>query len=212
MSAIHDWLNGNRDFDAGVKLFTAYGGSEFYQKMFSNAGQTEFNKKKLASELEKLAGAVSPAPPAQKMVVPKPEQKPVVPTPENKAADNRKYLDLTRKKDNLYTRLNMLVMEKRYLPSGEKLRQCAFDILKTHQAITECWAQIDYFQEHQTFPTQAPEPVRDDKTRIQYLQVSISKAKTRLKSPKCRNRATTELLIKQKEAELAQLTYKPKPE
>jgi len=209
MNTVLEWLNGSRDFAAGVKLYADHGGKAFYLTMFANAGPNDYNKGKLIAELQKLADEL----PAEKIAA-KPVTPSLKPTPEkapDKVAENRRYLDLLKRKQNLYTALNMLITEKRHLPEGEKLRQCAFDILKTHQQLTECWALIDHYQEHQAFPT-GPKPVkRDDKTKIQYLRQAISKAEKRLQNPKCRDRAATELLLKEKREELATLTYKPQP-
>jgi hypothetical protein len=207
MSLVQDWLDGDRDFAAGVKLYAEHGGKAFYLTMFDKAGPTDYNRAKLLAELTKLAGS-EPAPaPILKKPVTKPPPS-LKPTPD-KAADNRKYLDLVRRKKDLYTQLNMLMMEKQFLPAGEKLRVCAFDIIKTHQAIVENWALLDHYQEHQSFPSKPAKPMRDDKTEAQYLRQAISRAKSRLKSPNCRDRTATALLLKQKENELAELLTKP---
>lgn len=207
MCAVQNWLNGNKDFTTGVQLYADNGGKSFYLTMFAKAGPTDYNRAKLLAELTKLAGSDT----APVLIKEKPVTKPapsLKPTPD-KAADNRRYLDLVRRKKDLYTQLNMLLMEKRFLPAGEKLRVCAFDIIKTHQAIVENWALLDHYQEHQCFPGKAAKPVRDDKTAIQYLRVSISKAEKRLANPKCRDRTATALLLKEKQQELAELLYKP---
>jgi len=207
MSAISQWLNGNRDFATGVKLYTENGGSLFYRRIFANAGPTDFNKNKLLAELEKMSASL-PNQVSEKKQQPVKVSPSLQPTPDKKA-DNRKYLDLLKKKGNLYTQLNILIVEKRHLPAGTKLKQCAFDIITTHQQLTECWAMLDYFQEHQSFPAEKAKPEVDDKTRRQQLHVSISRAKTRLKNPNCRDRSKTELLLKTLEAERDELKAKP---
>jgi len=208
MSTLSEWLNGNRDFAAGVKLYADHGGKAFYLGMFDKAGPTDYNKGKLLAELQKLA-VNEPSKPVTGNPKPAPKPAPSLkPTPD-KTADNRRYLDLIRRKKDLYTEMNMLMMEKGFLPPGEKLRVCAFAIIKTHQAIVENWALLDHYQEHQSFPTKPPKPQRDDKVQKQYLQQAISKAKARLINPKCRDRVATELLLKQRMAELAELNYQP---
>lgn len=208
MSAVQEWLNGSRDFAAGLKLYADHGGKAFYLTMFEKAGPSDYNKTKLLAELQKLVADLPPEKPAPKPAPPSLQPTPTK-TPPDKAAENRRYLDLLRRKQNLYTELNILITDKRHQPEGNVLRDCAFRILKSHQALTECWALVDYYQEHQCFPT-GPEPVkRDDKTAIQYLRQAICRAKDRLKNPKCRNRAATELLLKEKQDQLATLTYKP---
>lgn len=205
MSSVNDWLNGNKDFAAGVKLYADHGGKAFFLTMFDKAGPTEYNRAKLLAELTKLAGSEPAQVPATEKQVSQPAPS-LKPTPD-KAADNRRYLDLTRRKKDLYTQLNMLMMEKQFLPEGNKLKVCAFDIIHTHQAIVENWALLDYFQEHQCFPGKPVAPARDDKTAIQYLRQSISKAEKRLADPKCRDKTATAVLLKKKQDELAEILY-----
>lgn len=204
MAAVHDWLNGSRDFAAGVALYAQLGGSALYQRMFANTGATPANKLKLAAELEKLAGSAPVPAPDPAPVKPRPAAAAPTPPP-TKDGENRRYLDLLKKRDLLYRKLDHLHVEKRFLPVGDKLRDCAFAILSTHQQIVECWTMIDHYQEHETFPAAKQKPVRDKKTEIQYLRVSISKAEKRLKQPGCRNRQQTERLLKEKQDELAKL-------
>lgn len=203
MGTVHDWLNGGRDFTAGVALFAQLGGSALYQRMFATTGASDTNKARLVTELQKLAGA-SPVP-APNPVPAKPKPVSAASPAPNKEAESRRYLDLLKKRDLLYRKLDHLHVQKRFLPDGDQLRDCAFAILSTHQQISECWAQIDYYQEYDTFPGLKAKPVRPKDTEIQYLRVSISKAQSRLKQPGCRNREQTERLLKQKQDELAKL-------
>jgi hypothetical protein len=204
MAAVHDWLNSDRDFTAGVALYAQLGGSALYQRMFATTGASDTNKARLLTELQKLAGAAQvpvPDPPAPAKPNPVAAARPA-PT---KEAESRRYLELLKKRDLLYRKLDHLHVQKRFLPDGDALRDCAFSILSTHQQISECWTQIDYYQEYDTFPDLKAKPVRSKDTEIQYLRVSISKAQSRLKQPGCRNREQTERLLKQKQDELSKL-------
>jgi len=206
MIEISNWLAGTRNYDTGVALYTKYGGSEFYKKLF-----TQRNDVTTQARLADLLAALLPEAPAQN---PKHANVITEVTAAKQApktdADNKKYLDLLKRKGNLYTELNFLMAQRLSLPEGDVLRDCALQILATNQKLRECWAQIDYYQDNGHFEVKQPAPVvvMDPDQRAQHLRQSISKCKARLAAPGCRNRAATQKLLDERMAELA--TLKPK--
>jgi len=204
MIAITNWLQSERNYHQGVALYEQYGQSAFYKKLFASRSDAA-TQAKLLELLSQLAPANTKKPQVISVV-------PVV-TPAlviNAGTDNKKYLDLLKRKGNLYTQLNFLMAHRLSLPDGAELRDCAFEILATNQKLRECWAQIDYYQEHGKFEdentAQIVEMPADQ--RAQYLRQSISKCKKRLESPGCRDREATQKLLDERLAELAIL--KPK--
>lgn len=206
MQAIADWLK-TGDYIQGIQLYDQYGSNSFLKTKFK-AGPNDYNVKKLREELAALCPVES-----RESVVE--SREPVVappmtfgPTPDNA----KRYLQICNKRDKLYRELNMLMEQKHYLPDGEELKKCAFAILSTHQKVSECWAQIDYYQEHGRFPNddkpiaKAIEPKRE----MQLLRQTISKAKSRLKSPGCRDREQTQKLLDDSIAKLAVLVAERK--
>ena len=206
MIEISNWLAGPRNYDAGVKLYTQYGGSEFYKKLFAQRNDTSTQ-----ARLADMLAALLPDAPAQN---PQPVSVVTEATASKQTpkadADNKKYLDLLKRKGNLYTELNFLMAQRLSLPDGDELRDCALQILNTNQKLRECWAQIDYYQDNGHFEVKHPAPVvvMEPDQRAQYLRQSISKCKARLAAPGCRNRAATQKLLDERIAELA--TLKPK--
>jgi hypothetical protein len=203
MQEITAWLQ-NPDYTAGLKLYEKYGSSNFLKLKFA-AGPNAYNQTKLLDELTKLA----PAAPA-KPVISLPD-KVIIVTPDAVAeppkADQVKYLQLIKRKDRLYLELNQLMEQKHYLPEGPDLKACAGMIVSRHQQLTEAWAQIDHYTEHQSFPVEAKQPAAAyaPEKEIQLLRQSISKANTRLSKPTCRNREQTTELVKASQARLDQL-------
>ena len=198
MQEISKWLKGNQDFASGLELYMRFGKSDFNKNLLRGSGPTPFAINKLKILLTQLNEGES-------CIKAEPKVSRAEPVTVCKTKQNEKYLILIKRKTDLYTQLNYYMGEKHHLPEGDLLKLCAFTILNLHQKLTECWAMIDYYQAKGCFPDE-PEPIQyDNKTQIQYLRQSISKAKTRLKNPKCRNRESTEKLLAENTERMNQL-------
>jgi len=202
MQAIANWLQ-NGTYDDGVRLYEQHGTNAFLKQKFKLGGANAYNVTKLREELLKISGSFEVA----AAVVPAPAKPVKDQSAQPKPDQAKKYLQLTNKKTKLYQLLGMLMEQKHYLPDGDELRQCAVKILTTHQQITETWAAIDYYQEHQSFPDDEvkPKEALEPKKEMQLLRQTISKAKVRLASPSCRNKEQTETLLAVSRNKLAQL-------
>ncbi|MDB4919841.1 hypothetical protein [Mucilaginibacter sp.] len=193
MQDVAAWLL-TKDYEAGVLLYAKYGTNSFLKQKFGN-GPDEYNVKKLFEVLSALS------PMSEKSESPKVAA--VVAIPKNSNPDHaKKYLDLLKKKEKLYMELNILMGDKHHLPEGEELRICCTQILIKHQALRECWALVDHYQEHQSFPAEKPFKEIDPDTEIQYLRQTISKAKARIAGGKCRNVDQTQKLIDSSQSRL----------
>jgi hypothetical protein len=206
MQTIAAWLK-NGTYEVGVQLYQKHGTNSYLKQRFA-LGPNDYNKNKLREELQKLL-QVTPDP----LPVPTEKSKKVatnVPTSQpviiNKAQDTKTYHALIKKRDHTYLELNQLMEQKHYLPEGNELRLCCLSIISKHQTLTEIWAKLDYYEEHERFPDQMPERVkRSPKQELQYLRQTISKANTRLAKPNCRDKEKTEKLITDSKSRLAEL-------
>lgn len=207
MQSIAAWLQ-NGTYEEGVRLYEQHGSNSFLKQKFK-AGPNDYNTPKLREELAKLAPLVPVAgaeSESSKITShPAPHTDTSVPKPNPDHA--YKYLQLTKRKQRLYIELNMLMEQKHHLPEGEELRLCCVSILRLHQQITEAWALIDHYQEHQSFPEdeKKEKPQLDPKKEMQLLRQTISKAKKRLESASCRDKVQTETLLAISRNKLAQL-------
>ncbi len=210
MQAIAEWLK-TGTYDQGVQLYEQHGDNSFLKTKFK-AGANDYNVAKLRECLaglcpesqeprDKNQEVVDDLPSVQLRAAP---PMTLAPSPDN----GRKYLQITNRRTRLYMELNVLMEQKHTLPEGEDLKQCAFAILRTYRKIKECYLLIDYYEEHGTFPVEEVVPEKkpvDNKKAMQLLRQTISKAKTRLKSPTCRDRAQTQALLADAEAKLVVL-------
>lgn len=204
---VAEWLK-NGDYEQGVQLYKLHGKNTFLKEKFA-AGINDYNSAKLREELQKLAPS-APETAIETKGTPNQGTPATSPIPPKNAQENAvRYAKLTKQKQKLYQEQNMLMADRHHLQEGEQLRVCAVRILTISQQLTEVWAQIDYYQEHQCFPDDLPPvqptPAIEPKKKMQLLRQSISKAKSRLKKPTCRDSEQTQKLIDDSKAELALL-------
>jgi hypothetical protein len=207
MQEINAWLQGGQIFTDGVQLYDRYGKSNFLKTLFAN-GPTPYNIEKLAAELIALA----PTPPAiveVKSEIEKPKDKveevenivkKQVSNPEN----HKIYLAFLEQQKTLYRQLERNMVELDLQKSESILFATAKQILHLHKKITGNYFLIDYFDEHGYFPHQEVKAALKTDA-MQLLQQSISKAKRRLKSGKCRDAQQTNDLIAEQTKKLMEL-------
>lgn len=59
MEAIRIWLNGHRDYKAGVILYNTYGTSNLLKRLFAESGETTFKKEKLVAAFQEMIRGAS---------------------------------------------------------------------------------------------------------------------------------------------------------
>lgn len=205
MQEINAWLNSDQDFSTGSALYEKYGTNTYFKKVLLSHGATPYNERKLVAELSDLA----PATPAVETID---KTKPTI-----EAAPP----DLLRCEDQEITKVVAIPKEyQRYLGLKSELKQCynqvqrlmaildlsndmlilrdaAGQLVRLNDRIVDIYRKIDFYDEN----GHMPEPAiidKADKTlqqELQALYVSTSKAETRLKSPTCRDKNKTKLLI-----------------
>lgn len=207
MQDIHAWLQSSQNYNEGVLLYNKYGKSIFFKTLFST-GATPYNIEKLEAELISLA----PTPPAIKQQTEKPiTEKPPIDLPPQKPTANNHAIYIALQEDNKtkYRQLERNMIELDLQKNEQILFTTAKQILKLHKAIQSNYVLIDYYEEHGFFPQdEAPQAPKTETAQL--LMQSISKAKTRLKSGKCRNIEQTLQLIAEKTEKLNQLKRKDK--
>jgi hypothetical protein len=220
MQEVNAWLRSGKDFEVGKSLYVKYGTNSFFKSLLNTQGATPYNVKKLGAELKTLA----PAPPAivnqiktskplvdtktGKSVIkdtiivtdqPSPTENEPLPSSEPLAPkspdDFAKYLELKELLKSTYRQLERNMAELDISTKETYLHLCAKNILSLDDKIKTIWKFIDYFDEHGSFPGTKPEVVRTPAEEMQLLRQSTSKAKTRLKSPTCRDVEATKQLI-----------------
>ncbi len=201
MDDIQLWLNSPADFVGGIKLLEKYGGSAFYIKLLKAQGPTEFNNKKLRTELVKIL----------------PTQAPIIPVPvadipirtnivQKKVTndDQLTYLRLMKQRDETYRQLDHNNAALDLSTDQDVLYETALKLKSLWFKLQEIWAKIDFYKENGFFP-EAEAEKEVITPEIQRLYVSINKAEKRLQKPDCRNKYKTEALLKQKRERLQQL-------
>lgn len=211
MDEIKAWLSSARNIEDGLRLYLQHGKNEFLKTRFA-ATRDAYTRQKLAEELQKLSGKVGQA---QKLV--KESQKPPqYGPPEDPAksniqpviqeADQARYLDLLRKRDDIIKQIERNMGMLDFSTDQTILFETAKQILKLHQKKCEIWAQIDFFQANGCFEiiNDNGAPLAKEK-EFQLLYQAISKAKKRLQNGKCKNVTKTQRLLDKHQARLQHL-------
>ncbi len=185
------WLNGGRNYTAGVELLRKYGASKFLIDLLSS-GPDAFNTPKLLKEMQKIeiqepgAGRQD-----EKEVVPSAaistSKKPYTPDHnlEKKLRIQKIIKDLLKEITHLRGRLVVL-------PEGDELYECAKLVLTRDLKKRDLWDQLHYFENNGVWFDELPEnQVKDfdpaDKQqleqKIKNLMASRSKVSKLLKKP-----------------------------
>ena len=136
---IQTWLNSSRDYLAGVSLYVTYGTNNFLKNLFQS-GPGDYNKKKLAEELQNLVRKVDKM---SKLVKESPKLPPV--------NQQVKYLTLLRNYKEIARRIdrNMSLLD---IGSDKHiLHETAKQILRLNQTKAETLDKIEFFQKNGYF-------------------------------------------------------------
>lgn len=213
MQEINGWLRSGKDFETGKALYIKYGKNSLFKSLLNTQGATPYNIKKLGADLKKIAPAppaithdappipivAAPLPPPVKEGAGKVEPDNQA-TPANNTSEYPKYLQLKQHIQTLYRQIERNRTELDLQTNQNLLHMTAKQMLSLHGKLQDCWKLVDYFDEHGSFPLVKPtiEEIRaklSPAEEIQLLRQSTSKAKTRLKSPGCRDVEGTKALI-----------------
>lgn len=132
--AIESWLNGDRDFSAGVSLYDAYGSSEILKRTFA-AGENGYTIAKLSQELESIYMSLEehePLPPV-----------PMVGLPDDLREVEKQAKDLFKEMSYLHSTLENPAVN----PTDEIRLSNALRIRELHLEIRERFRMVDHFRE-----------------------------------------------------------------
>lgn len=170
MTIIEQWLNGPRDYMAGVALYLTYGNNMNLKRVFSH-GPSDYNVEKLAYELEHIKHLGEATEKKKPVHVPQLPPQEYVP-PVEPAPDRSQYV--IQEKPELYHQLHrewrqfykqashlhqtQLGMDQHKNDRGKAARQI---IELFENEISPRWEMLDYFEEHGHFPeVTKPEPIQ----------------------------------------------------
>ena len=163
METIRLWLNGNRDYAAGVKLFLLYGKDKLLKRLFTEEACTDYKKKKLIEVLqgmllENKADATEAATPQKnKIRVVKEEQAPDQEWSKTfddvEAALHAKWKPLYVEMMDLCSRLGDVSRAGKKYP-GKKLEagKMVFRILDLDDQCDDIYSQRDFYRENKRLP------------------------------------------------------------
>jgi hypothetical protein len=214
MQEIIAWLDGDRDYWSGSALYEKYGSNSFLKKVLPE-GPTPYKIQKLETELESLVPATPAKHSASTIDAP---QNDIVATPDHSVKSDQdspapnpkemeRYLSLKLLLKQTYDQIqrNMVLLD--LLTDQKQLHQSAKHILNLNDKVTGIYDLLDFYDEHGKFPEIGIEKavIKTPKKELDDLMIVRSKAKTRLKSPKCRNRVQTQKLIDDTDIRIAEL-------
>jgi len=190
---IQNWLNDNRDYQAGLVLLQKHGKTGFIINLLQK-GPDAYNTPRMLVELQKLAESRPPL----TIVVGQPDEKVAIKTVSEPATSNsaprsyvpdqnlEKKLRINALLKNLWKELTHLHGQLSVLPEGEKLHETAALILTKNLKRQDLWDQLHYFEQNGVWfdelPGNQPKPF-DLEQSIKNLMSSRAKAKKILEKP-----------------------------
>lgn len=187
-AAAAQWLKSERDYFAGLKILEGSGISAFLVNMLSK-GPDQFNTPKLQQLIQRLAEnppATKPEPvaPQPALVAPQPDRPgPAVYSPDK---DLEKTIRIKEIIKQLFKEMTHLKAQLIHLPEGEKLYECARDLLTKSLRRQDLWDHLHYFEKNgkwfDELPENAPKPF-DLEREIKNLMSNRSKASAKLAKP-----------------------------
>lgn len=177
IKAVNDWLNGDKDYTEGARLFQQYGSSKVLANLFASS-QNSYTEKKLLQEMQKLNTKAQPVTVAVADVHPKKRKKDVMRLSSFKPKTQHTFtpVDLTnapKALQNLDQRRRQLFQQaaevKAALDGGQfKTPQERYEAVKLiddnfygHRGIQQIWQRIDFWHKHGRFiPFHATAPTK----------------------------------------------------
>ncbi len=207
MEEIAAWLEGEKDFSTGLKLYEKYGTSQSFKRILSRSGFSVHNHQNLVYELSKLK--VTPT----KLSRPSPPPSPV------KSSDGipaKKFIDFSKDPPEIIEFKNKLVLKLKErdacfyrlsenMPQGERASFCK-RILDISDEISDMYVTLDKFNKHGTpiIEKQQPKPVEpspldpsifDGKTDAELSVIRSKLASRRSKSQSMIENSKSELIV-----------------
>lgn len=159
MTVIEAWINGDRNYDAGVMLYVLHGRNHNLKRVFQR-GPDAYNIEKLASELEEIKHCGGQLKMEGVPVVEyRPDQEAFPPSAPDRShlivkEKPQKYNDLHKMWLDAYKKASYLQQNKLGMDLHKNVRAAAAkEIIEIFEhVITPCWDKLDYYNEHGTFP------------------------------------------------------------
>ena len=177
-TVLNAWLNGNRDYAAGLLIYQAHGTSTALKNVLA-MGPSPYNRRKLASALAQLLTT-------QKS------------TPASGPVTKEK---LTAERTLLFKEAAALHSQLPGAPTDGQRLQLATEILNRFDKINEIWDILAYYDKYQRWPGAAPELAPD----LTYQQATKRLANIRPRISKLKKQTNKETELEQLQAEKLQL-------
>lgn len=185
---VENWLKGDRNYLAGLKLLEQNGVSKFLLDMLQK-GPDHYNTPKLLQLIEKLPKtSITAEKQISKPLNTKPEAAHALPGPATYRPDKNleKTLRIKEIIKQLWKEMTHLKAQLPYLPEGEKLYECARDLVTKNLRRQDYWDHLHYFEKNgewfDELDENAPKPF-DLELEIKNLMANRSKASAKLKKP-----------------------------
>jgi len=169
---INAWLNGGKEYNAGVTLYEKFGASASQKRILRLGGPTKKNVDIVEYELRRIIKGQRPCPVRPviwKNNTPAPVKNIIPVTARPKPQDagqktsrrpntvevdklNERKITLLKIRDNLHATLAMVGMETR--------RGNAFEILRISDEIDEIYTRLDHYEKHGALPVIFEKPVQ----------------------------------------------------
>jgi hypothetical protein len=156
MELIKDWLSGSRPYVIGARLYEMYGDNDLLKKMFSAETVTDYKKKRLATELQKIIDDS----PTQEQPAGSTGQPVPVPTTKHARAwrkeDNKNDIELSLWEEYriIHKQMDDLRSQLLLIPNDQERKTAALKILRLDDQLDEIISNRNYYLNHGTLPNQ----------------------------------------------------------
>lgn len=184
MNLIKTWLNGNRNYDVGVKLYLQFGDSPIHKKLFTTEGQTPFKKKRLEELLSAIVARQDKAP-EQSSQIPISDTEVIKAWPADAVKDDVErslrttWLEKFKEMQDLRSQLLLL-------PNDDQRCQSAFTIIRLDRDCDQVYFERDYYLKEGKLPHQSTTTYIQDPllmgVRITSLQRYIRREGVKIKA------------------------------
>lgn len=159
MQIIADWLNGRREYTAGVKLYLMYGEDRKLKRLFSEEGLSDYKKKRLEAELRGLMEGSKKEKKEETKVVARVGGEKLIESKWNKERDeieNSLYLQWKEKfveMMDLCSRIGDVAREGlKNATKKQEAARMAFRILDLDEECDEYYRKRDFYKENKKLP------------------------------------------------------------
>jgi hypothetical protein len=186
MDLIKAWLNGNRNYLTGVKLYLQHGDDDLLKKLFTAEKETSYKRQQLEEELKAICNKVNGDPPGDHTVDEVPAKS--ITTKSWPYESCRDEVEKTLRANWLIKFKEMQDLRSQLLLLGDMDARCeaAFRILRLDRESDDYYFQRDYYRKYGKLPDQHITPYVQDPlvmgVRIQSLKRYIRREGEKLKN------------------------------